>query len=252
MIVFPNAKINIGLNVIEKREDGFHNIESVFYPVTDLFDVLEVVENEELEFASSGIVIPGDITFNLCVKAYQLIKADYDIPFVKIHLHKNIPIGAGLGGGSSDAAFMLKVLNDLFKLNLSVDQLVAYARKLGSDCTFFIENKSVYAFNKGDEFENVALDLSDYELKIEYPNIHIGTTEAYSGVIPQRLEQNLKDLIQEPVINWKNSIKNDFENSVFLTHTKIEKCKLQMYIDGAIFASMTGSGSTVFGIFEKK
>ncbi|MBL4668050.1 MAG: 4-(cytidine 5'-diphospho)-2-C-methyl-D-erythritol kinase [Flavobacteriales bacterium] len=252
MIVFPNAKINIGLNIVEKREDGFHNIESVFYPVMDLFDVLEVVENEQLEFTSSGIEIPGSKVSNLCVKAFQLIATDYNIPFVKIHLHKVIPIGAGLGGGSADAAFMLKVLNDLFELNLTIEQLIDYARKLGSDCAFFIKNKPVYAFNKGDKFENIALNLSNYELKIEYPNIHIGTTESYRGIVPQKSTKNLKILIQEPVINWKDSIKNDFEDSVFPVHTKIEKFKLQMYIDGAIFASMTGSGSAVFGIFEKK
>ncbi|NQX97624.1 MAG: 4-(cytidine 5'-diphospho)-2-C-methyl-D-erythritol kinase [Flavobacteriales bacterium] len=252
MIVFPNAKINIGLNIVEKREDGFHNIESVFYPVMDLFDVLEVVENEQLEFTSSGIEIPGSKVSNLCVKAFQLIATDYNIPFVKIHLHKVIPIGAGLGGGSADAAFMLKVLNDLFELNLTIEQLIDYARKLGSDCAFFIKNKPVYAFNKGDKFENIALNLSNYELKIEYPNIHIGTTEAYRGIVPQKSTKNLKILIQEPVINWKDSIKNDFEDSVFPVHTKIKEFKLQMYIDGAIFASMTGSGSAVFGIFEKK
>ena len=201
MIVFSNAKINIGLNIIEKRKDGFHNLESIFYPVLDLYDVLEVVKNSEnqLEFTSSGIAIPGDSNDNLCVKAYYLLQKDYPISFVKIHLHKVIPIGAGLGGGSSDAAFMLKALNELFELNLTTNQLINYARKLGSDCAFFIKNKPVYAYHKGDEFEEVALDLSPYVIKIEYPNIHIGTAEAYNGVTPKKSTTNLKELIKSPI-----------------------------------------------------
>ena len=252
MIVFPNAKINIGLRVVEKRQDGFHNIESVFYPIFNLCDVLEVVESEELNFTSTGIEIPGNISSNLCVKAFELIQKDFDIPFVNIHLHKVIPIGAGLGGGSADAAFMLKALNDLFQLKLSNEQLIRYAQKLGSDCAFFIENKPVYAFNKGDEFESIELDLSDYEIKIEYPNIHIGTAEAYSGILPQKSDNNLKEEIKKLKKNWRTIIKNDFENSVFPNHLKIKKAKEQLYIDGAVYAAMTGSGSAVFGIFEKK
>jgi len=250
MIVFPNAKINIGLRVLEKREDGFHNIESIFYPVYDLFDVLEVIESEKLSFKSTGIKIPGNIASNLCLKAFHLIKDDFDIPFVTIHLHKIIPIGAGLGGGSADAAFMLKALNDLFDLNLSVEKLINYARKLGSDCAFFIENIPVFAFNKGDEFEKIALDLSSFHFKIEYPNIHISTSEAYSGIIPLSAKQSLKGIISKPIEDWKKLVRNDFEKSVFPSHSSIEKLKNKMYTDGAIFASMTGSGSAVYGIFE--
>ena len=252
MIVFPNAKINIGLNVVEKRADGFHNIESIFYPVNQLTDVLEIVKqsSNEVTFSSSGIDIPrkkGEL--NLCEKAYQLIKNDFDISGVQIHLHKVIPIGAGLGGGSADAAFTLKVLNELFELNLTDEKLIEYARKLGSDCAFFIKNKPVYAFNKGDEFEEFEIDLSDYEIKIEYPNIHISTAEAYSGVIVKSSNQNLKELIAEPIKDWKKNLKNDFEQSVFPNHPNIEKLKAKMYHDGAKFSSMTGSGSAVFGIF---
>jgi len=250
MIVFPNAKINIGLNVVEKRNDGFHNIESIFYPIMDLFDVLEIVESKEFRFTSSGIEIPGEKDSNLCIKAYHLIREDFDIPFVNIHLQKNIPIGAGLGGGSADAAFMLKALNDLFCINLSNEILIDYAKKLGSDCAFFIENKPVYAFNKGDEFENVKLDLSKYEIKIEFPNIHIGTAEAYSGIVPVSSEINLKDLIQLPITDWKSSIKNDFEESVLPKHSLIKILKEKMYANGALYVSMTGSGSAVFGIFK--
>jgi 4-diphosphocytidyl-2-C-methyl-D-erythritol kinase len=252
MLVFPNAKINIGLRVIKKRKDGFHNIESIFYPVFDLFDVLEIIESDKLSFSSSGIEIPGDSTSNLCIQAFEIIKKDFDIPFVKIHLHKVISIGAGLGGGSADAAFMLKALNDLFSLNLGVEELINYARKLGSDCAFFIENKPVYAFNKGDEFENIDFDLSQFHLKIEYPNIHVGTAEAYSGIVPISSKQNLKDIVNTPIKGWKSFIKNDFEGSIFPNHPSIKKLKDKMYADGAIFASMTGSGSAVFGLFEKK
>ena len=253
MIVFPNAKINIGLNIIEKRNDGFHNLESIFYPVNDLFDVLEVVKNSEnqLKFSTSGIKIPGDFSTNLCVKAYQLLQQDFSISAVKIHLHKVIPIGAGLGGGSADAAFMLKMLNELFELNLTNNQLISYAKKLGSDCAFFINNKPVYAFHKGDDFEDVALDLSSYEIKIAYPNIHIATAEAYRGVIAKKSTTNLKTLIQTSIQTWKSTLKNDFEASIFLNFPKIEKAKNDMYQKGALYASMTGSGSAVYGIFKK-
>lgn len=249
MISFPNAKINIGLNIVEKRADGFHNIESIFYPVLDIYDVLEVVKSDELVFNSTGITIPGDEKNNLCLKAYYLIKKDFGISPVQIHLHKVIPIGAGLGGGSSDAAFMLKTLNQLFELQLSNEQLITYAKHLGSDCAFFIENKPVYAFNKGDEFEAIQLDLSAYELKIEYPEIHIGTAEAYSGVHPQKSTIDLKQAIKQPIDNWKEKIRNDFEKSIFQNHPKIEALKNKMYQNGAVYAAMTGSGSAVYGIF---
>lgn len=252
MIVFPNAKINIGLNVVEKRRDGFHNIESVFYPVFDVFDVLEIIEAKELTFSSSGIAIPGSVDANLCLKAYGLLKKDFNIPFVKIHLHKVIPIGAGLGGGSSDAAFTLKALDELFQLKLSNDQLMNYARELGSDCAFFIENKPVYAYNKGDEFENIAIDLSNYIIRIESPNIHIGTAEAYGGIVPKPAKLDIRKAIEGPLINWKNSLCNDFEAAVFPNYPSIKKLKEKMFKDGAIFASMSGSGSAVFGLFEKK
>ena len=252
MIVFPNAKINIGLNVVEKRLDGFHNIESVFYPVFDVVDVLEIVESEVLAFTSTGIAIPGDASSNLCVKAFKLLKKDFNIPDVKIHLHKMIPIGAGLGGGSADAAFTLKVLNELFKLQLSKEELITYSRQLGSDCAFFINNKPVYAHHKGDEFEDVLLDISNYEIVIEYPNIHIGTVEAYGGITPKSANKNIKELIQLPVEHWKENVVNDFETSVFPKHPSIKRVKEQMYLNGAVFAAMTGSGSAVFGLFEKK
>ncbi|MCB9361360.1 MAG: 4-(cytidine 5'-diphospho)-2-C-methyl-D-erythritol kinase [Flavobacteriales bacterium] len=251
MVLFPNAKINIGLNITEKRADGFHNIESIFYPIFDLYDVLEIVKNDELKFTSTGIKIPGDKQNNLCLKAYYLLKQDFDISPVHIYLLKVIPIGAGLGGGSADAAFTLKGLNELFELNLMDDELMNYARKLGSDCAFFIKNKPVYAFNKGDEFEAVNLDLSTYKIKVEYPNIHIGTAEAYAGVSPKHSEKNIKELILAPIETWKNEIKNDFEDSVFTNYPAIKELKEKMYKEGALYASMTGSGSAVYGVFSK-
>src|SRR5688572_14534594 len=178
MIAFPNAKLNIGLNVTERRPDSFHNLESVFYPV-QWCDALEILPAKETKFTSSGIEIPGTIESNLCLKAYQLLKTDFELPPVKIHLHKNIPIGAGLGGGSSDAAFTLKLLNQLFELNIAEDKLEDYARKLGSDCAFFIRNKPVFAHEKGDVFEPIKLDLTGYNCVVVYPNLHITTAEAY-------------------------------------------------------------------------
>ena len=251
MVVFPNAKINIGLNVVEKRHDGFHNIESIFYPVMELFDVLEIIKSDTLQFSSTGISIPGSESDNLCLKAYQLIKSDYNISSVHIHLHKVISIGAGLGGGSADAAFTLKLLNQLFDLQLTDEKLINYAKKLGSDCAFFIKNKPVYAFGKGDEFEPIDLDLSKYEIKIEYPAIHIGTAEAYNGVTPKKSEKSLKEIILLPIESWKNWIKNDFEDSIFTNHHQIKSLKEKFYNQGAIYSSMTGSGSAVFGVFEK-
>jgi len=248
MICFPNAKINIGLNITEKRIDGFHNIESCFYPI-GLSDILEIVEADVLSFSSSGIEIPGSDAQNLVLRAYHLLKADYAIPFVNIHLHKIIPIGAGLGGGSSDAAFALKYLSQLFELNLTEDQLVNYARKLGSDCAFFIANTPVLAFEKGDEFKPVNFDLSKYFILLVYPNLHISTAEAYSGVSPLHPMVSLEILLNDK--NKWSEIKNDFEKSLFPKYPLLQSIKTKLYDAGAIYASMTGSGSSIYGIFEE-
>ncbi len=250
MINFPNAKINIGLNITERRPDGYHNLETIFYPV-QIKDALEVIEAGELSFESSGLEIPGRMEDNLCVKGYHLLKKDFDVPPVKIHLHKNIPIGAGLGGGSADAAFFIRQMNDKFNLDLTIDQQLNYARKLGADCAFFIENKPVFAFEKGDEFETIKLDLSGYSIVLVMPDVHISTSEAYSGVKPMSVKQSLFDLIYEPIGEWKNFIKNDFESSIFKNHLEIRGVKAALYEAGAIYASMSGSGASVFGIFNK-
>jgi 4-diphosphocytidyl-2-C-methyl-D-erythritol kinase len=253
MIVYPNAKINLGLHVIEKRADGFHNIETVFYPV-GWKDILEVLPDDTksagVSLATSGISIPGDVQQNLCVKAYELISKDYPMPAVKAHLHKMIPAGAGLGGGSSDAAFFIRALNEIFELNLAWGEMHHYAKQLGSDCSFFITNKPVLAEGKGDQLESIAVSLAGYQVAIAYPGIHVSTPEAYSNVTPRKPEIPLEDLIQNtPVEEWKNVLVNDFEISVFKKYPAIEALKKAMYDSGAIYAAMSGSGSAVFGIF---
>ena len=250
MIIFPNAKINIGLNVTERRADGYHNLETIFYPVK-INDVLEVIPADELSFESSGLDIPGDADDNLCIKAYHLIKRKYNLPPVKIHLHKNIPIGAGLGGGSADAAFFIKLLDQTFNLNMGTENMQDYARILGADCAFFIENKPVFAFEKGDEFEPVKLDLSGYHLALVMPPVQVSTAEAYRGVKPAEVKTSLIELVTMPVGEWKKYIKNDFEESIFKNHVQIRGIKAALYEAGALFASMSGSGASVFGIFDK-
>jgi len=250
MILFPNAKINIGLNITERRPDGYHNLETIFYPV-NIKDALEVVVSDELSFTSSGLDIPGRTEDNLCVKGYHMLKKDFDLPPVSIHLHKNIPIGAGLGGGSADAAFFIRLMNEQFNLCLSVDEMTGYARRLGADCAFFIENKPVFAFERGDEFETIKLDLSAYKIVLVMPDIHISTSEAFSGIKPTPVKDSLLELITEPITEWKKHIKNDFETSIFKNHIEIRGVKAALYQAGAIYASMSGSGASVFGIFDQ-
>ena len=251
MVTFPNAKINIGLNIVNKRPDGYHNIESCFYPVP-WSDVLEIIESETLTFKSTGIEIPGNPLENLCLKAYHLIRTDHDIPPVSIHLHKVIPIGAGLGGGSADGAFMLRLLNDKFELNISNERLEAYASKLGSDCPFFIQNTPRMARGTGNEFSELSLDLKGYHLVLIYPDIHVSTKEAYSGIVPKRRDLKLGSILKTPIEDWRDQVYNDFEDSIFPKHPIIKEVKDSLYQQGAIYASMTGSGATVFGLFEEE
>jgi len=249
MLIFPNAKINIGLNVLNRRDDGYHNLETIFYPV-NIKDALEIVVADELSFESSGLEIPGRVEDNLCIKGYHLLKKDFDLPPVKIHLHKHIPIGAGLGGGSADAAFFIRLINQNFNLGMTDEQMIGYARKLGADCAFFIKNKPVFAFEIGDEFEPVRLDLSKYQVVLVMPSVHVSTAEAYRGVKPAQVKDSLMDLIYEPIADWEKYIKNDFEASVFKNHPEIRGVKAALYEAGALYASMSGSGASVFGIFE--
>jgi 4-diphosphocytidyl-2-C-methyl-D-erythritol kinase len=256
MISFPNAKINIGLNIIEKRDDGYHNIESVFYPI-QLTDVIEVIENKEatderIIMSFSGDAIPGEANDNLCYFAYHLLAEQCMLPNIKAHLHKHIPIGAGLGGGSSDAAFFIRLLNDKFELNLSWGEMHHYAKQLGSDCSFFISNKPAFAEGKGDQYESINLDLSKYYLALIYPDIHINTATAYSNVTPAKPKRSLEaDILTLPIEEWKNYIHNDFEDSVFPKYPEVKSIKEKLYSLGAIYASMSGSGSSVYGIFKE-
>lgn len=253
MLLFPNSKINLGLNVLEKRPDGFHNIETIFYPV-GLSDVLEIIiaNDGKFEFNHTGLPIEGKAGDNLCIKAYRLLAKDFILAPVKIHLHKVIPTGAGLGGGSSDGASTIILLNKIFSIGLSKEGMVEYARKLGSDCAFFIGNKPVIASGKGDEFESLQVDLSPFTIFIVIPPVRVKTAGAYSRVIPSKTGESLKDIIVQPIHRWRDHLQNDFERSVFPDHPAIRKIKMQLYDLGAVFASMSGSGSAVYGIFEKK
>lgn len=250
MITFPNAKINIGLNVISKRTDGYHNLETIFYPIK-LADALELVESENTVFSSTGIEIDGKSENNLVFKAYQLLKNDFNLPPVKLHLHKAVPFGAGLGGGSADAAFTLKMLNEYFKLNLPTNKLKTYATRIGADCPFFIENKPTFASGIGDQFHPVDLDLSEFEILIVKPDISVSTPDAYRNVIPAKPNFSLKDIKTLSIEDWKYAIINDFEKSVFPKFPEIENLKQALYEMGALYASMSGSGSAVFGIFRE-
>ena len=249
MIVYPNAKINLGLNVLRKREDGYHDISSVFYPVKECVDILEIIKSEEFEFTNSGIEIPDGE--NLCEKAWKLLYTDFGIGNVKVHLHKQIAIGAGLGGGSSDASFTLKSLNELFDLNLNNKELEKYALRLGADCPFFIDNTPKLVEGIGEKMTSIDLDLSNYEIRLVNPDIHISTKEVYSGIVPKTPVLSVEKIIELPIIEWKGKLKNDFEESIFEKHLQLEGIKDELYKQGSIYSSMSGSGSIVFGIFEK-
>ncbi len=249
MIAFPNAKINIGLSVTARRPDGYHELETVFYPVA-VRDVLEVVEAGALRFSSSGLPIPGHPGQNLCLKAYHLLAARYPLPPVHIHLHKNIPMGAGLGGGSADAAVLIRLLNDKFSLGMGMPEMEDYCRLLGADCAFFLHNRAVFARGRGDIFEPVTLSLQGLFLVLLHPGLHVSTAEAFRGIVPgpalHPLEQGLKQSPGE----WKSLIVNDFERPVFALHPVLAEIKRALYESGAVYASMSGSGSSVYGIFE--
>lgn len=254
MIVFPNCKINLGLRILRKRSDGYHDLETIFYPLP-FYDVLETIARKEIStilFSGSGLTINGDIEENLCVKAYTLLQKEFpQIPAIQMHLHKVIPTGAGLGGGSADAAYTLLVLNKQFQLKLSTEQLITYALQLGSDCPFFIVNKPCFATGRGEMMEQVSLDLSAYKFIIVNPGILVSTANAFAGITPSLPVKSVKEIIQQPVSTWKNELMNDFEKNIFDNYPSIETIKNKLYDAGAVYASMSGSGSTVYGIFEK-
>lgn len=257
MIAFPNCKINLGLNILKKRPDGYHDLETIFYPLP-YTDVLEVIENKNpgrssgLPFTTSGSEVPGKPASNLCVKAYRILKKDFpDLPAVHIHLHKLIPAGAGLGGGSADASFTLRLLNQVLHLSLSNEQLIDYAAHLGSDCPFFIINKPCFARGRGEILEEIDLDLSSYKIVLVNPSIHIDTGRAFLNIHPEIPETSLKELIQRPIKRWKDDICNDFEKVFFPKYRELVDIKDYLYANGALYSSMSGSGSTVFGLFAK-
>lgn len=280
MLSFPNIKINLGLNIIEKRPDGYHNLLSVFYPVKSLFDVLEVVKDEEnqatgelydavthsgkgilpaevnytqygkIKLAITGLDIPGDASDNLLVKAYNLIDADYSLTPVKVHLHKVIPTGAGLGGGSADAAFFINLLNDALEIGLAWGEKHHYAKQLGSDCSFFIANRPAFCFERGDQFESVLLDLSGWDIVLVKPPVHVSTADAYAGITPKPAAESPEDIVALPVEQWKDKLVNDFEETVFAKYPEIAAIKTELYTMGATYACMSGSGATVFALFK--
>ena len=256
MITYPNCKINLGLHVVGKRPDGYHDLETIFVPVTDMCDELEIVEGP-LSMSQDGIALDNAPEDNLCMKAWQLLNDEFGIPAVSIRLKKNIPFGAGLGGGSSDAAFTLKMLNDMFTLGLSDRQLEQRAACLGADCAFFIQNRPAYATGIGDRLEplNFEIQNSEFIIHIEIPEgEHVSTREAYAGLNRSLFgtqRPDLREAVKQPIERWRDLIVNDFETSIFPAHPAIAALKEEMYRRGALYASMTGSGAAVFGIFRK-
>lgn len=250
MVTFPNCKINLGLNILQKRSDGFHDIETVFFPIP-FTDILEIVTSEkETELINTGISIKENEN-NLCLKAYELLKNDFPtLPQIEIHLHKVIPMGAGLGGGSADGAFTLSMLNEKYDLNISKEKLFVYASLLGSDCPFFLLNKSCIATGRGEKMEPINLPLSSYKILLVNPGIHLATKDLFQQITPGIPSKRIREIIQQPIESWKNELVNDFEKIVFFIHPEIKKIKENLYKQRAVYASMTGTGSTVFGIFK--
>jgi len=252
MITFPNCKINLGLNIIAKRTDGYHDLETVFYPL-QLKDAVEIIQSEKTKLSISGLPVDGNASDNLCLKAYHLLKKDFPgLPPVNIHLLKTIPLGAGLGGGSADGTFMLKLINDKFKLEIPGNDLNKYARQLGSDCPFFILNKPCFATGRGENLEEINLNLKGFKIVLIYPGIQINTGWAFSNIKSGAPTKSVKEIVKQPVSTWKDELKNDFEEPVFSKYPEIKKIKDSLYNDGTVYASMSGSGSAVYGIFNSE
>ena len=253
MLSFPNAKLNLGLYVTAKRPDGYHALETVFLPLP-WADVLEVLPAPKGQLAASlalsGRPIPGEVSTNLCLKAYALLKADFpDLPAVQMQLHKIVPIGAGLGGGSADAAFALRAIGEVFGLGLSTEQLESYARRLGADCAFFIQNQPCLALERGDVFEPIGLSLAGTPCVVVYPGLHISTAQAFAGIVPQAPAQLLRAALAAPMATWRDTVFNDFEQTLAPAYPVLADIKQQLYSAGATYASLSGSGSAVYGLF---
>ncbi|MBX2969716.1 MAG: 4-(cytidine 5'-diphospho)-2-C-methyl-D-erythritol kinase [Cyclobacteriaceae bacterium] len=251
MVTFPPCKINLGLRILSKRPDGYHDIETCFYPVP-WTDVLEILPADSFVFTSTGLALPGTVEENLCVKAYRLVQKDFSLPPIHMHLHKIIPSGAGLGGGSSDAAHTLLLLNDIFTLRITVQQLQDYASMLGSDCAFFIAKHPMMGSGKGDLLSPAEVTLKDKYVVVIKPPVHVSTAEAYSRVKPAQQKTALAEILKQDISTWKDLLVNDFEESVFNIHPQIGEIKQELYKQGALYACMSGSGSSVFGIFSNE
>lgn len=253
MITFPNAKINIGLRITGKRDDGFHNIESIFYPIP-LKDALEIVPSEKLQFTASGLPIPGSADDNLCLKAFHLLKRDFSaVEPVHIYLRKNIPMGAGLGGGSADGALMINLINDFFELGCDVETRESYAAQLGSDCPFFIENTPKIVTGRGEKMSSHSIDLSGWYLGLVTPGVHVSTQEAYRGVVPTQADIDWEKITEKNVGDWSGlGVRNQFEDHILSDYPEIASAKMMLSEAGAKYVSMTGSGSAVYGLFSEK
>nr|WP_302687361.1 4-(cytidine 5'-diphospho)-2-C-methyl-D-erythritol kinase [uncultured Prevotella sp.] len=261
MIVFPCAKINLGLNIVSKREDGYHNLETVFYPIP-LYDVLEIKYMDEkfpsdtaCDLKVTGNVVDCDEQKNLVVKAYHILAADYQLPRIHTHLYKHIPSQAGLGGGSSDAAFMIRLLDERFRLNIGNPEMERYAARLGADCAFFIEAEPAYAEGIGDVLmpaDGPDGNLQGYYLCVVKPDVAVSTKEAYSAITPKKPAKSCRDIVRQPIETWKEELVNDFEEPIFKMHPELEAIKQKLYDQGAVYASMSGSGSALYGIFKEE
>ncbi|WP_223651353.1 4-(cytidine 5'-diphospho)-2-C-methyl-D-erythritol kinase [Hymenobacter psoromatis] len=253
MLTFPNAKLNLGLYVTARRPDGYHELETVFLPLpwTDVLDVLPAPKGQAAsDLTLTGRPIPGALATNLCLKAYELLKADFpDLPAAQLHLHKIVPIGAGLGGGSADAAFALRAIGEVFGLHLTTEQLENYARRLGADCAFFIQHTPRLARGKGDVFEAIELNLSGTACVVVYPGLHIGTAQAFAGIVPRAPAYPLRAALSQPITTWRDTVSNDFEASLAPAYPVLAAIKQQLYAAGAVYASLSGSGSAVYGLF---
>ncbi len=250
MVVFPPCKINLGLHVLSKRSDGYHDIETCFYPVP-WTDMMEIIPSDKLAFTFSGLPVFGKEEDNLCFRAYSLLGQDFNIPPIQLHLHKIIPSGAGLGGGSSDAAATLKLLNEIFSLGIGVESLRTYASRLGSDSPFFIEPQPALGSGKGEIVTPLSIPLKGTFLMVVSPDIHCSTAEAYRRVKARQPKMPLKEILELPAAAWKETLRNDFEPFVFSTYPILHDIKERLYQRGAWYASMSGSGSSVFGLFDK-
>lgn len=249
MVTFPSCKINLGLRILSRRPDGYHDIETCFYPVP-WTDVLEILPADSFGFTCTGLILPGKAEENLCVRAYRQLQKEFSLPPIRMHLHKIIPSGAGLGGGSSDAAHTLLLLNDVFDLKLSVQELQHYAAMLGSDCAFFITQQPMMGKGKGDLLSPVEVTLKGKYLVVIKPPVHVSTAEAYSRVKPTHQTTALAEILKQDISTWRDLLVNDFEASVFNIHPQIGAIKHELYKQGALYACMSGSGSSVFGIFS--